>query len=87
MLKCEDRSLGRLRDVKVANARPPQIATKHVPVQTNALSTFYDILIYPVAHLVQVNEIILVPEGPLCLAPYAAFMDYNYRYFYMRFVG
>ena len=80
MLKCEDRSLGRLRDEKVANAGSPQTAPKHVPVQTNALSTFYDILIYPVADLVQVNEIILVPEGPLCLAPYAAFMDSNSMY-------
>ena len=80
MLKCEDRSLGRLRDEKVANAGSPQTAPKHVPVQTNALRTFYDIIIDPVADLVQGNELILVPEGPLCLAPYAAFVDYNSRY-------
>jgi len=79
-LKCEDRSLDKLRDEQMANGRSPQTPAKPVPVQKNALRTFYDIIIDPIADLIHGNELILVPEGPLCLAPYAAFVDSNSRY-------
>ena len=79
-LKCEDRSLDKLGDKKVANERSPQTPPEPVPVQTNALRKFYDILIDPIADLIRGNELIMVPVGPLCLAPFAAFLDSNSRY-------
>ena len=79
-LKCEDRSLDKLGDRKVANERYLQTPPEPVPAQTNALRTFYDIIIDPIADLIRGNELIMVPVGPLCLAPFAAFMDSNSRY-------
>ena len=79
-LKCEDRSLDKLGDKKVANERSPETPTEPVPVQTNALRTFYDIIIDPIADLIRGNELVLVPVGPLFLAPFAAFVDSNSRY-------
>ena len=46
----------------------------------SALNTLYDIIIDPIKDLFTGNELIFVPEGPLCLAPFAAFMDLNSEY-------
>ncbi|XP_078379290.1 uncharacterized protein LOC144662372 [Oculina patagonica] len=73
-VKCEDRSLDNL-----ANERSPQTQPNPVGLPENALRTFYDVIIGPIADLINGNELILVPEGPLCLAPYAAFVDPNSR--------
>ena len=80
VVRCEDRSLDKLGDEQVANGRSPQTPIEPVPHQMNALRTFYDIIIDPVADLLHAGELILVPEGPLCLAPFAAFVDSNSRY-------
>lgn len=40
----------------------------------------YDTVIGPIAKLLQGDELIIVPDGPLCLAPYAAFLDEDSRY-------
>ena len=47
---------------------------------TNPLRTWYDLVISPIEDLIDGNELMFVPEGPLCLAPYAAFMDSNSKY-------
>ena len=44
------------------------------------LRILYELVIDPIVDLVQGDELIFVPEGPLCLAPYAAFMDSNSKY-------
>lgn len=41
------------------------------------LSTLYIISIQPVADLLQGDELLIVPDGPQLLAPYAAFKDAN----------
>lgn len=43
--------------------------------QNSPLSTFYQYTIDPIKDLLSGNEIVFVLEGPLCLAPFAAFMD------------
>ena len=43
----------------------------------SALNTLYDIIIDPIKDLFSGNELIFVPEGPLCLAPFAAFKGPN----------
>jgi len=78
---CEDRSLDALRkydhteDVKFEDesAQPP-ISLESL------LNTLYNNIIEPVADLVQGNELIIVPDGPLWLAPYAALMDADSKY-------
>ena len=40
----------------------------------------YNLVIKPAADLLQGNELIIVPDGPLWLVPYAALMDSESRY-------
>ena len=75
-IKCEDRSLDKLGDSR----RSPQTPAKPVPLQMNALRMLYDVIIDPIADLIHGDDLILVPEGPFCLALYAAFVDSNSRY-------
>ena len=80
-VRCEDRSLGALRKshskvdekTKEDNPQPPIQQDKY-------LSTLFDNVIKPVADLVQGDELVIIPDGPLWLAPYAAFKDGNSKY-------
>ena len=46
----------------------------------NPLVILYNYIIAPIADLVEGDELIVVPDGPLCLAPYAALLDRNSKY-------
>jgi len=48
--------------------------------QESFLSILYKILIHPIADLVQGNELIIVPDGPLWLVPYHALVDADSKY-------
>ena len=50
-----------------------------------ALRTLYDIVINPVEDLLAGDELIIVPDGPLCAAPFGAFIDPHSRYLYESF--
>ena len=40
----------------------------------------YDNVINPIKDLLQCDELLIVPDGPLCLAPFAAFVDRDSKY-------
>ncbi|XP_066029508.1 tetratricopeptide repeat protein 28-like [Pocillopora verrucosa] len=79
--RCEDRSLDALRKshskvdekTKEDNPQPPI-------QQSECLSTLYDNVMKPVADLVQGDELVIIPDGPLWLAPYAVLKDGNSKY-------
>ncbi|XP_022804918.1 tetratricopeptide repeat protein 28-like [Stylophora pistillata] len=48
--------------------------------QSCALQKLYDIIITPIADLIDGDELTFVPEGPFCLVPYAALEDSKSRY-------
>ena len=48
--------------------------------QNECLRTLYDTVMKPVADLVQGNELLIIPDGPLWLVPYAALKDGNSKY-------
>ena len=49
--------------------------------QSSALKKLHDIIVVPIADLIEGNdEITFVPEGPFCLVPYAALQDSNSSY-------
>ncbi|CAH3163046.1 unnamed protein product [Pocillopora meandrina] len=80
-VQCENRSLDALRescskvDVKTKEDNP------QAPIEQNeCLRTLYDIVMKPVADLVQGDELLIIPDGPLWLVPYAALMDGNSKY-------
>ena len=47
---------------------------------TNSLRDLFNSVIGPIAHLLKRDELIIVPDGPLCLAPYAAYVDEASKY-------
>ena len=49
--------------------------------QSSALKKLHDIIVTPIADLIEGNdEITIIPEGPFCLVPYAALQDSNSSY-------
>ena len=81
-VECEDRSLELARDKRFAVNRPPQDdrQTRNLHLQKRALFTLYDTIIDPIQDLFSGSELVFIPEGPLCLAPFAAFMSPDSKY-------
>ena len=81
-MKCEDRSLDIARDENLVDERcpPDEKETQSLILQKSVLRTWYDTIIEPIQDLLLGNEVVFVPEGPLCLAPFAAFLDSNSKY-------
>ncbi|CAH3146033.1 unnamed protein product [Pocillopora meandrina] len=79
--RCEDRSLDALRESPSKVDEKPKEDTLQPAIQQNkCLSTLYDSVMKPVADLVQGDELVIIPDGPLWLAPYAALKDGNSKY-------
>ena len=79
-VKCEDRSLDNPRDETVINEKVLETGSHHSHLGPNALKEMYDLIIGKLCDLLHGQELIIVPEGPLCLAPFAALVDLNSRY-------
>lgn len=81
-VQCEDRSLELTKDKRLTDKRSPKCdrQTQDLHSQERALRTLYDIIIDPIQDLLSGSELIFVPDGPLCLAPFAAFMGPDYKY-------
>ena len=77
---CENRSLDELRNTISPTETFAEETEETIPCNNNSLRLFHDCVIAPIADLLEGDEVIIVPEGPLCLAPYAAFLDDEFRY-------
>ena len=82
VLHCGDRSLDTARDENLTDERSPpeEKRNRSSHLQQSALSLLYEVIISPIQDLLVDNEVIFVPEGPVCLAPFPAFMDSDSRY-------
>jgi len=80
-LKCEDRSLDIAARESLREERSPADNKQNpsLNLQKSALSALFDIIICPIENLLIGGELVFVPEGHLCLVPYAALMC-NSRY-------
>ena len=78
-VKCEDRSLENLREELTHNKESGKIV-QSLQRSTNPLHLLYHDIFGPIANLLQGDEVVIVPDGPLCLTPFAAFVDDNSRY-------
>ena len=78
-VKIENRSLDESREVGCTTDRAPVNISRPLSPQ-ESLKSFFDLIIAPVADLVHGNDLILIPEGPLCLVPYAALMNPKQEY-------
>ena len=75
-IRCENRSLDPLRRDLSCSEKPISEETR-LPSSSsvNSLQPLYDVLLGPIADLLQGNELIVVPDGPFCLAPYSALSE------------
>ena len=79
---CEDRSLDALRQdvvtcrTKKADQKMPQSFHR----KYGALHWLYEIIVEPFVDLLSGNELIIVPDGPLCLTPFCLLLDSNSRF-------
>lgn len=80
-VRCENRSLDALRKSRPKVDKKTRKDTPLPLIQQNEfLSTLYDIIMKPVADLVVGDELLIVPDGPLWLVPYAALKDGSSNY-------
>ncbi|CAH3163990.1 unnamed protein product, partial [Pocillopora meandrina] len=80
-VRCENRSLDALREVRLKVDEKTKEAKPQPHIQQDGcLSTLYDIVMKPVADLIEGDELLIIPDGPLWIAPYAALKDGNSKY-------
>ena len=79
-VNCEDRSLRNPGDNKSAEKRSIKPRSHSSSFETKSLQTFYKVVMDPIRDLLHSDEVVIVPQGPLCLAPYAAFMDLESKF-------
>ena len=79
-VNCEDRSLRNPNDEKLPEERSIKPKSHPSCFETKSLQSFYNAVIDPIRDLLQGDEVVVVPQGPLCLAPYAALMDLKSKY-------
>ena len=84
-VKCEDRSLDMLRDQELEIEDFDQTGDEALQLSNNSLQTLYNLVIGPIVDLIQGDELIIVPDGPLFLAPFAAFLDPDSKYLHDSF--
>ena len=76
-VKCENRSL----DDRAGDAPLNEKSCENTEdCRTNSLRDLFHSVIGPIAHLLKGDKLIIVPDGPLCLAPYAACVDEACKY-------
>lgn len=81
-VRCEDRSLDVMRQdiVTCRNKKADQKMPQSFRRKYGALRWLYEIIIEPFVDLVQGNELIIVPDGPMCLTPFCLLLDSNSRF-------
>ena len=78
-VKVENRSLDESNEARCTTERAPVSVSQSV-LPKESLKGLFDLIFAPIANLVHGNDLILVPEGPLCLVPYAALMNPEQEY-------
>ncbi|CAH3164551.1 unnamed protein product [Pocillopora meandrina] len=79
--KDEEVTLRRREDVRTFLSTLHHTTLDEIGVRAGeSFKELFDLIIAPVADLVYGNDLILVPEGPLCLVPYAALMNPKQEY-------
>ena len=78
-VKIENRSLDQLREGECMTEKTSCSVSQPVSSK-ESLKRFFDLIFAPIADLVHGDDLILVPEGPLCLIPYAALMNPEQEY-------
>ena len=71
-VKCENRSMDELSNEPPSTREAVEEKDQSCASSVISLRPLYDVIIGPIADLLQGDQLIVVPDGPLCLAPYSA---------------
>ena len=74
-LRCENRSLDNVKDSAAPNTRGDDRLLEQSNRNTDWLQPLYDAVIGPIEDLLNYDELIVVPDGALSLAPWAALSE------------
>ena len=74
-VKCENRSMEELSDDPPPNREAAEDTEQSPTSSVNSLRRLYNVIIGPIAHLLRGDQLIVVPDGPFCLAPYSALSE------------
>ena len=77
-VKCENRTLDEPEGHVPVNNK--QSCQRRDHYKNNSLRLLFDCFIGPIAKEIEGDELVVVPDGPLCLVPYAACLDEAGRY-------
>ena len=71
-VRCENRSLDELNDDQPSEIESHERNAESSNLAISPLQPLHDAVIGPIADLLQGDELVIVPDGPLCLAPWVA---------------
>ena len=74
-IRCENRSMDQLSDDSTSSTRDDIQTSKPSQETTDFLQPLYDAVLGPIEDLLDGDELIVVPDGALCLAPWAALRE------------
>ena len=74
-VRCENRSLDKVSDNPAPNTRGDERILEPSRRNTDWLQPLYDVVIGPIEDLLNCDELIVVPDGALSLAPWAALSE------------
>ena len=74
-VRCENRSLDEPIDDSSSERGDDQEPAQPLQCTIESLQPLHDVIIGPIADLCQGDELIIVPDGPLCLAPFSALSE------------
>ena len=77
---CENRSLDEVANNVQPSEEAVQDTAETLENKNDSLRLLYDCVIGPITDVLEGDELTIVPDGPLCLAPFAAFLDDKSRY-------
>ena len=78
LVRCEDRSLDGIEDEEIeesSNRSTDEEESTPPQEGDDALKKLYDTIFAPSLHLINGNELVIVPDGASFLIPYAALVD------------
>ena len=85
-VNCENRSLDVLRENRYIVERSSKKCSQQILQDDNPpLAALYSYVIAPILDLIEGDELIIVPDGPLWLAPFAALLNPFSKYLYESF--
>ena len=74
-VKCENRSMDEISNERASTREAVEGVEESSTSSINSLRPLCDAIIGPIEDLLQGDQVIIVPDGPFCLAPYSALSE------------